>query len=445
MSRPTVAITGGAGFLDSHLCFRVEKRIVTFPFPFVITGPRRRRPVQVAFIRGMLFSPISRLSTLAENQRRVYLYDRFELSATRYAVMIMRFTSKSFTILASALLMTSAGQALGASPAAADECPTATDRWEAVDLGVTGGALDINDLGQIAGFSRNATGATRAIVWDSGEIIDVGTLGGPRGDASGIDEEGHVVGGSYTESEKGHAFLWHKGTMQDLGTFGGFAAFPRDVNQGAIVGEYSTLLPGHIRVRQAFVIRNGVKTDLDLVAGSEATGINTTGQIAGTHRRTERAGLPANQQTQRAFLWENGTVTELGTLGGIWSEASGLNNQGQVVGQSALDADGVLQAGFVWNPETGMRRLEDRGGVARPKAINDGDVIVGTHTCGTASGTTRAAVWTDPSQAPALLPDPAGGTATAANAINVHGEIAGNAMYLDGQQHAVLWKPVAGD
>ncbi|MEQ4715200.1 hypothetical protein [Nonomuraea sp. B19D2] len=356
----------------------------------------------------------------------------------------MRSTSKSRTILASALLMTSAGQTLGASPAAADECLTATDRWEAVDLGVTGGALDINDLGQIAGFSRTATGETRAIVWDDGGVIDVGTLGGPRGYASDIDEEGHVVGNSYTESEKSHAFLWHNGTMQDLGTFGGFAAFPRDVNQGVIVGEYRTWLPNSSStLRHAFVIRNGVKTDLDVVAGSEATGINTAGQIAGTHRRTDRA--PANQQTQRAFLWENDTVTELGTLGGIWSEASGLNNRGQVVGQSALGADGVLQAGFVWNRETGMRRLEDGGGVAGPKAINDGDVIVGTHTCDPASGTARAAVWADPSQAPALLPDPAGGTATAANAINVYGEIAGNAMYPDGQQHAVLWRPVAGD
>ncbi|MBE1583941.1 hypothetical protein ACFPOI_34425 [Nonomuraea angiospora] len=356
----------------------------------------------------------------------------------------MRSTSKSLAILASALLMTSTGQVLGAGPATADECLTTTDRWQAVDLGVTGGALDINDLGQVAGFSRSATGETRAIVWDDGEIIDVGTLGGPRGYASGIDEEGHVVGNSYTESEKSHAFLWYQGTMQDLGLFGGYAAFPGDVDQGVIVGDYRTVSSdAYSRLRHAFVIRNGVKTDLDLVAGSEATAINTAGQIAGTHRRTERVGLPASRQTQRAFLWENGAVTELGTLGGIWSEASGLNNQGQVVGQLALDAGGVLQAGFVWDSETGMRRLEDGGGVARPKAINDGGVIVGTHTC--ASGTARAVVWTGPSQAPALLPDPAGGTATAGNAVNVHGEIAGNAIYPDGQQHAVLWRPVAGD
>ncbi|WP_243689369.1 hypothetical protein [Geotalea toluenoxydans] len=36
-----------------------------------------------------------------------------------------------------------------------------------------------------------------------------------------------------------------------------------------------------------------------------------------------------------AFIWQNGVMTDLGTLGGDWSLPFGINDKGQVIGYSA--------------------------------------------------------------------------------------------------------------
>ena len=69
--------------------------------------------------------------------------------------------------------------------------------------------------------------------------------------------------------------------------------------------------------------------------------INNQGQVVGF------SALP-NNTTIHGFLWENGVMTDLRTLSGdFWSFAFSINSKGQVVGQSCNMDFSVCRA-FLW-------------------------------------------------------------------------------------------------
>jgi probable HAF family extracellular repeat protein len=101
---------------------------------------------------------------------------------------------------------------------------------------------------------------------------------------------------------------------------------------------------------------------------SEATGINDSGQIVGMGDNARGAN--------RALLWD-GSVQDLGTLGGDESEAYAIDNNGDVVGSAWLSGNSGPHA-FMWTNGT-MRDLGNLGGnISRAHAINDAGTIVGS-------------------------------------------------------------------
>ena len=88
---------------------------------------------------------------------------------------------------------------------------------------------------------------------------------------------------------------------------------------------------------------NGTATQLqDLgVPGALGVAINDQGQIVGQV-------VSADGTTVYGALWQNGAITNLGTLpGDFTSFAEGINNQGQVVG-STQDSNCNWSHAFIW-------------------------------------------------------------------------------------------------
>jgi probable HAF family extracellular repeat protein len=90
---------------------------------------------------------------------------------------------------------------------------------------------------------------------------------------------------------------------------------------------------------------NGVSTiDLDEALGggnnSTCRAINSAGDVAGWF-------LPAGSSMQHAVIYSAGVIHDLGTLGGRYSDGFGMNDAGQVVGDSEIS--GGQERAVLWS------------------------------------------------------------------------------------------------
>src|SRR5688572_2240837 len=89
------------------------------------------------------------------------------------------------------------------------------------DLGTLGGlsaqAYDINDAGQVVGYSTTATSQSHGFLWQNGTMTDLGTIGGTKSDAHAINGFGQIAGRSTVAANSVfHAVLWDGSVKTDL-------------------------------------------------------------------------------------------------------------------------------------------------------------------------------------------------------------------------------------
>ena len=217
----------------------------------------------------------------------------------------------------------------------------------------------LNASGEVVGISEDGefdpqTGVnqSRAVRWKDGEITDIGSFGGNQNAALHINNRGQIVGNSlntipdpfsfldffFFGSSNGtqtRAFLWQHGQMQDLGTLG---------------------------------------------TGNDASAalINERGQITGFSYTNSTPNPTTGLPTVDPFFWENGTMLDLGTLGGSFGMPNALNNRGQVIGFSNLAGDQTSDP-FLWEEGklTDLNTITIGGNPITANEINDAGEIIG--------------------------------------------------------------------
>lgn len=293
--------------------------------------------------------------------------------------------------------------------------------YAVTDLGTLSGsnsakAADINRVGQIVGTSAN-----HAFLWSNGVMTDLGTLGGGVSMAYSINDSGVVVGEASTASGEMHAFVWQNGVMKDLGVAGETSAARGINSKGDIVGvSYAKNVRGG-----AVLWSGGQRQSLgDLGpsgSGSTAVSINDKGQIAGVS-----SGFATNQGVIRAVVWLNGTISDLGALGGLHSTANSINAQALVVGWAEVTDNST--AAFQWQNGKMSQLASLPGSVTsagngtQATAVSDSGLIVGS--CVTSTGETHAVIWSNGkiTDLNSLIPQ-TGLTLTRATGINRSGQI----------------------
>jgi probable HAF family extracellular repeat protein len=235
----------------------------------------------------------------------------------------------------------------------------------------------------------------------NGVLADLGALpGGGSSQAVMVSTNGLVAGVSQIAEidpslpggpAEVRAVLWRNGVAIDLGVLpqGGFDTLAFAVNsRGQVVGwgldaitdPFSLQAPGFFTTQtRAFLWEGGVMHDLGTLGGADAAAalVNEQGQIVGISYTNSSPNLVTGVPTVDPFLWENGTMVDLGTLGGTSGSPSALNNRGEVVGQSNLAGD-LTSHPFLWTKTGGMQDLGTLGGNnGLTNWINDAGAIAG--------------------------------------------------------------------
>jgi len=304
--------------------------------------------------------------------------------------------------------------------------------YEAIDLATPGGiasiAIDVNDPGQVLGWSRDSAGAVRAFLWQDGHAS------APRH----LSRFYHVEKGLRASARRDDQAC----RLRIAGVRGKPRPTSRRLAMSRIVGTAllvvamaacdqatppTTPRPSALDVGSPVVPYEVI--DLGKLSGMTiafATAMNDRGQIVGFSEN--------GRSSSHAFMWQDGVMQDLGTLGGQ-TFPTDINERGQVVGRSTslgwwypfLWSDGVMTN---LDPGPG-RRMDNPSAVPH---INDagqvawtGDSLVNPHLI-----IHHAFLWSN-----GVVTDIVAGRPSAVAGINERGEIAGNT--LDSGQ-AFVWR-----
>jgi len=343
------------------------------------------------------------------------------------------------------------------------------------DPGIGGVSKVLNNQGMLAGKANTTTPDpycglpncfdAHVFRWDRGVLSDLGTLpGGTNSDIGGINARGWVVGGSeiadidpFTNTPAFHATLWKGNQPVDLGTLGGYNSNALHVDDGGqIVGSSTTGIPDPLSFLgesiHPFVWQNGVMQDLGTLGGPDALPSNQCGNgrnglMAGFSFIDSVVNPETGVPTAHDFFLHDGIMEDIPTFGGTLVgdeiDFSGyptacVNDRGQVAGESSVTDNPLILHPYLYDHGV-LTDLGTLGGsFGLVGWLNDaGDIVGGSSTANDESF--RATLWTK-----GVIHDLGtldGDCFSAAISINSKDQIVGLSFSCDGTiARAVLWE-----
>jgi probable HAF family extracellular repeat protein len=302
------------------------------------------------------------------------------------------------------------------------------------DAGPANGvALGVNASAVVVGTSGAATLRTAFLTpFGSGPQLLAGLVGSSDDAAFGVHPDGWAVGHSFIDFFA-KPVTFQSGSAVDLEPLA-LTGAARAINQSGVIAGWV-----YDEGTKAVIWTNGNRLEVPGTFYAQAFALNNAGVVTGTYYGPDN--------TLRAFTWSSGTTpVVLPSLGGFTSEGNGINEQGDVVGDS-MPVNSVNERAVWWTAAGQLAELGTFGGPASSaRDINNHRQIVGY----ALDGSLEPRAFLSEAGGPivdlnTLLPPDSGWVLLSANAINDAGQIVGEGM-LNGEARAfLLTPPVASD
>lgn len=301
----------------------------------------------------------------------------------------MNYQPRSLSSLHHSALALVLGLAFSYAPAQAAQYRVVTYPNASLATAVHG----INDNSEVVGGFTHADTSTHAMLWTKTGSVDLGILGCPVANRMGcgavaraVNNNKQIAGHSHTDAGRWyqyypHSFLWENGQMRAITTVGNEWNYAYDINKSGVIAgfgrdtfNYSYTNVGYVWVNNQRVITIG---NFGGNRSSMANAINNRNQVVGCASSSDGGQKAFLWQDNSAVLGQNPQLTNLGTLGGLYSCAQDINNLGHIVG--AADINSTSKHAVLWK----NGQIVDLGTIgnihdySRAVAINDLGQIIG--------------------------------------------------------------------
>lgn len=242
-----------------------------------------------------------------------------------------------------------------------------------------GGATSINKKGEVVGDYSTVAGGF-GFIWKNNQLSTIPSNGWLWISPAAINDKSEIVGGGALccSDPASHAWKYSNGKLTDLGTWGGASAYAVAINKkGDIAGNRIKYTATGVQVEQGIRIIDGKARALKgAVPGASVhlSSMNDKGDVAGYL-------YPAPGSDTTAFAFVDNKAQIIGR--GQYGSAQSINNRGQVVG-SLRSAESSGDYAFLWKNGTltnlnNLPEVRAAGWIhlQRAAGISDDGVIVG--------------------------------------------------------------------